>query len=224
VTTLPKTFFITGLGRSGTTFLAAALGHARDYRVVHEWKIPRTPFRDGRLSRFPLWRFRLMRQPLGAWRPGYGEVNSHLRRTLNPTGVGDEAQIERRGVILRDPRDVIASGMNRRGRTEADFARLCDAKARDFARLLQLLDHPVLHYERFEFRRFTTDADEILRIASWAGLRDLELPANVVAKKINTSEASSFPRWRQWSDAHRARFDEAAERYGIRAAVDDVAG
>lgn len=223
MTPIPKTFFITGLGRSGTAFLAAALGRARDYRVVHEWKIPRTPLRDGRLSHFPLWRFRLMRQPFGSLRPGYGEVNSHLRRTLSTTEAGKEALVERRGVILRDPRDVVASGMNRRGRTEDDFARLCDEKARDFARLLGLLAHPTLAYERFEFRRITTDADEIRRVAEWAGLGDLDVPDDIVARKVNTNRTSLFPRWSQWTAVQRTAFEAAAERYAIQAAVADLA-
>lgn len=224
MTPIPKTFLITGLGRSGTAFLAEALGHAPDYRVVHEWKIPRTPFRDGRLTRFPLWRFRMMRQPFGAWRPGYGEVNSHLRRTLDPTIAGKEALVERRGVILRDPRDVIASSMNRGGRTDADFEFLCEAIVRDFSRLLGLLAHPTLTYERFEFRRFTSDPDEIQRIAQWAGLGELPLPTDTVERKVNTNRTDAFPRWPQWNAAQRACFQTVAERFAVVEAVESLAG
>lgn len=223
MTPISKTFFITGLGRSGTAFLASALGHARDYRVVHEWKIPRTPFRDGRLQHFPLWRFRMMRQPLGELRPGYGEVNSHLRRTLSTTEAGKAALIERRGVILRDPRDVIASAMNRGRRTEADFESLCDTIVRDFARLVALLSHPTLTYERFEFRRFTSSQDEIHRIAHWAGLGELDIPKDTVQRKVNTNSTDAFPRWPQWSAVQRACFQTAADRYDVWDAVEQLA-
>ena len=74
MTPIPKTFFITGYGRSGTRFLALLLDRSKQYRVVHEWRIRGTPFRDGRMRRFPLYRFVLARRPFAAWRPGYGEV------------------------------------------------------------------------------------------------------------------------------------------------------
>ncbi len=223
MTPIPQTFFITGLGRSGTAFLAAALDRSPAYHVVHEWKVPRTPFRDGRLQHFPLWRFVLARQPFGGLRPGYGEVNSHLRRTLRADEAGREARIEKRGVILRDPRDIVASGMNRNGRTEADFPALCEAKVEDFARLLPLLDHPTLHYERFEFRRFTTEPEYVQKIAEWAGIGDLEVSEAVVAKKVNTSAGTSFPRWRHWSPEQSRTFAAIADRYGVMAQVEALA-
>lgn len=215
MTPISRTFFLTGLGRSGTAFLAAALGQSSSHRVVHEWKIPRTPLRDGRLTRFPLWRFYVMRHPLASVRMGYGEVNSHLRRTLSPTKAGREALVERRGVILRDPRDVIASGMNRSGRTDADFAWLSERILRDFALLNALLVHPSLTYARFDFQRFTTSADEIHRIADWAGLEGVDVPEQIVARKINTNKTDGFPRWADWSPAHRHTFDQLMDRLEI---------
>ncbi len=223
MTPIPRTFFITGLGRSGTTFLASALNRSREYHVVHEWKIPRTPFRDGRLQHFPLWRFYLARHPLGAHRLGYGEVNSHLRRTLGLQDAGREALIEKRGVILRDPRDIIASAMNRLGRTEADFAWLCDERLRDFATLQQLLAHPTLHYERFEFERLTTDPSYVRQIAEWAGITDLDVPAEVVRRKVNSSDGNWFPRWDGWTAAQRDIFHAAATRHAVELAADRLA-
>lgn len=223
MTPIPRTFFLTGLGRSGTAFLAAALNSPEDYRVVHEWKIPRTPFRDGRLSHFPLWRFYLARHPLAGLRPGYGEVNSHLRRTLSATSAGPEARIEKRGVILRDPRDAIASGMNRNARTDDDFERLCDETLRDFAFLQSLLRHPTLHYERFEFRRFTTDPDYVRQIAAWAGIRNLDVPDDLVARKVNPNMTNTFPRWKAWSGAQQDAFRQSAIRYEVMDAVEALA-
>lgn len=219
MTPIPKTFFITGLGRSGTAFLASVLNRSSQYHVVHEWKVPRTPFRDGRLQKFPLWRFYLARHPFGGVRPGYGEVNSHLRRTLDAGSAGREVLVEKRGVILRDPRDIVASGMNRNGRTEADFPSLCEDKVSEFARLLELLDHPTLHYEPFEFRRFTAEPDYIRQIAEWAGIGDLDVPPEVVARKVNVSERSSFPRWRDWTAPQRKAFEAVADRYGVMPAI-----
>lgn len=220
MTPIPKTFFITGLGRSGTAFLADALGRTSQYRVVHEWKVPRTPFRDGRLSRFPLWRFYLSRHPFSRLRPGYGEVNSHLRRTLHPTREGPEAYVERRGVILREPRDVIASAMNRSGRTEGDFGPLCDHILRDLAHLYRLLDHPTLHYERFSFERFTNDPEGVREIAAWSGITDLDVSAVAVTTKVNVNKTAWFPRWDSWTGAQRDAFYKAAVHHGLGHVVD----
>lgn len=220
---IPRTFFLTGLGRSGTAFLASALNRSQEYWVVHEWRIPKTAFRDGRLSRFPLWRFVLARHPFAAHRAGYGEVNSHLRRTLSATEAGAEALIEKRGVILRDPRDIITSGMNRNGRTEADFRALCDEAVRDFAHLHALINHPTLHYERFEFERFTTAPESILEIADWAGIPDLDVAPGMVERKVNTNRTDWFPRWSGWTSAQQRSFQEAASRYGVEAAADAIA-
>lgn len=215
MTPIPKTFFITGLGRSGTAFLAEMLGQSEGHRVVHEWKIPRTPLRDGRLQRFPLWRFLLARYPFPSVRRGYGEVNSHLRRTLSPAGDGAEALIERRGIILREPRDVVASGMNRSGRTEADFEALCEDVLGDFARLQALLRHPTLHYETFEFERFTRDPAYVLEIAEWAGITDLSAADVTVERKVNVNKTSWFPRSDQWTTEHHETFATVARRHGL---------
>lgn len=223
MTPIPKTFFITGLGRSGTKYLSSVLDRSRRYHVIHEWRVPRTPFQDTNLTHFPIWRFYLARHPLGDLRSGYGEVNSYLRRTIHPDRVGPEAAIEKRGIILRDPRDIVSSAMNRRGRTAADFPALCEDKVRGFARLLDLLAHPTLRYERFEFRRFTTEPAYVRQIAEWAGIDDLEIPPEVVAKKVNQSERSSFPRWGDWSADLKATFQAVADRHGVMPAVESLA-
>ena len=212
---IPKTFFITGLGRSGTKYLASVLDRSEEYRVIHEWRIPRTPFYDGNLTRFPLWRFYLARHPLGEFRKGYGEVNSYLRLTLDPERVGPERHIAKRGIILRDPRDIVSSAMNRRGRAEGDFHDQCEDKVRRFATLLRVLNDSHLHYERFEFRRFTSDPAYVQQIAEWAGIEGLEIPVEVVERKVNTSERSSFPQWRSWSADQERTFFSIAERYGV---------
>jgi hypothetical protein len=210
---IPRTFFITGMGRSGTAYLASVLGTAPSHRVVHEWKIPRTRFRDGRLTRFPLWRFYLARHPLGRWRPGYGEVNSHLRRTLDPLTAGPEARVERRGVIVRDPRDIIPSVMNRSGRTEADFETVCETVLGWCDHIQRLVEHPVLHYERFEFERMTRDPAYVEQIAAWAGIEGLHVPRETVRTRVNVNTTDWFPPRARWTPGQCATFDRLAASY-----------
>lgn len=204
--TIPKTFFITSTGRSGTAFLAKLLNRSRQYHVVHEWHIPRTRFQDGHLTRFPLFRFVLARRPLGKWRKGYGEVNSYLRKVTSLTAEGPERFIERRAVILRDPRDVIASGMNRQGKTKQDFELLCNMAIQAYARVIQLLNHPTLHYDSFEFDRMTTDLAYLQSLIDWTGITDLQVTADELEHKVNTSPSTWFPRWASWDDSERATY------------------
>ena len=204
--TIPKTFFITSTGRSGTAFLAKLLNRSRQYHVVHEWHIPRTRFQDGHLTRFPLFRFVLARQPLGKWRQGYGEVNSYLRKVANLTAEGPERFIERRAVILRDPRDVIASNMNRQGRKKQDFELLCNVTIHEYSKVIQLLEHPTLHYDSFEFDRMTTDVAYLQSIIDWTGITDVQVTTDDVEHKVNISPSSWFPRWEGWDENERATY------------------
>lgn len=194
---ISKTFFITGLGRSGTMFLATILNRSTSYRVVHEWQLPPV-WRDGRLKRFPILRFMLARTPLGKFRKGYGEVNSHLRRTVDISGVGCEAFIEKRGVILRDPRDVVASVMNRRRPINKDFKIATKRVLENYNHIVQLLHHPKLKYEEFQFEKFTTNAIYLQSIVDWTGISDVRVMPDDLEKKINVNKSEWFPKWDKW--------------------------
>ena len=103
---IPDSFFITGLGRSGTKLLATILNRSASYRVVHEWHVPFPGLQDrwfkiGRLTRFPVYRFLLARRPFPTLRKGYGEVNSLLRFTLHAGEPGWERYVPKRAVIFR---------------------------------------------------------------------------------------------------------------------------
>jgi len=118
---LNNTFFITGLGRSGTKFLSKILNKSPKYRVIHEWHMPIPGFKDHKMKRFPFFRFVLFSSLFKIQNKGYGEVNSYLRFGLDPAYVGLEKYIEKKAIIKRAPEDVIASVMNRGGRTIQDF-------------------------------------------------------------------------------------------------------
>lgn len=202
---IPGTFFITGLGRSGTGFLASVLGRSREYHVVHEWHLPPL-YHDGQLRRFPLGRFWLARHPFSSWRRGYGEVNSHLRRTLRVSAAGGERHIGKRAVIIRDPRDVIASAMNRKNRTLDDLEAVTRRILEQYAHLVALLSHPQLEYERLDFARFTSDPDSLRSVIRWAGIRDVEVGAEDVAKKVNVNVETWFPNWADWESAWQSAY------------------
>ena len=214
MTPISNTFFVTGLGRSGTKFLATLLQRSDQFRVVHEWKLRGTRLRDRHLKHFPLYRFWLARYPFAAARKGYGEVNSHLRKVLKPDALGPEARIPKRAIIERDPRDVIASAMNRRNRNSDDFAPLCEAVVRDYVNLQLILSEPGLGYDRFSFTQMTRDAAYLQQIVEWAGISDLQVTSSDVAHKVNENKVNWFPRHEEWDDEQRQIFLLAIGSYG----------
>jgi hypothetical protein len=211
---IPRTFLITGIGRSGTRFLATVLGRSHEYRVTHEWKV-RAVYSDRMLKRFPLLRFYLARYPLPAHRRGYGEVNSILRHHLGIEVPGPEQWLERRAIIVRDPREAITSAMNRQGRTDADFARYCETIVRSFARLRDVRQRSPLAYETFWFVDFTRSVEALQRIVDWSGIGDVRIDADTVSKKINTNTTSWFPKFDAWTAPHRELYDRIADSVSL---------
>jgi len=210
---IPKTFFITGLGRSGTQFLARLLDRSPSYRVIHEWHLPVPGLRDtwfqcGWQKRFPLYRFLLARYPWAAARPGYGEVNSLLRFALDASRPGSERYIGKRGVIVRDPRDVIASVMNRRGHKAEDFPHVVRRVLTSYFRLLALTQLREPAYATFRFERMTTDLDYLRDVVAWTGIDDIQVEAADLATKVNVNKASWFPRWPEWEKRYVSIYAE----------------
>lgn len=197
---IPNTFFITGLGRSGTKFLATVLGRSRQYKVVHEWH--NLFYRDQTLNRFPFWRFYLARKPFGKLRNGYGEVNSYLRHTLRANAIGREACIEKRAIIFRDPKDVAISAMNRRANEGVPFETVVQRILTSYANLLALKNGALLKYDTFLFHRFTTDLEYLRQLINWTGITDVNVATSDLSTKVNANKASSFPHWSDWDDSY----------------------
>jgi hypothetical protein len=212
---IPGTFFITGLGRSGTQFLASVLGGSRQWWVVHEWKL-RPIYHERRLKHFPVERFALCRYL--RLRRGYGEVNSHLRRVIGVDQPGTERFIERRGLVLRDPREVLTSAMNRQERTMADLPRACEIILTGFARLRAVRDRSPLGYQVFSFAEVTRSLPALQAVVDWAGIDDVRVGPEQIARKVNVNTVSWFPPHREWTAEQRRVFDAAAERAGLTAA------
>ncbi len=201
--TITKTFFITGLGRSGTKFLATMLGRSKSHIVIHEQP------NEGRISQhlrwFPIQRFLSNRLVLNRDR-GYGEVNSHLRYALHPQKSGLEVLIERRGIVFRDPRDVITSVMNRRGRTIGDFDSICMRVLDYYNLLLGLRLNPSLKYETFFFSEITSDRRALEKVANWAGIEDCCFTDDDVVRKINVNKTEWFPKWVEWEAREKKKY------------------
>lgn len=209
--TIPNTFFITGLGRSGTAFLASVLNRSEKYKVVHEyWK---EDWWRKNIRTFPVHRFMSNKtKVLDAFTRrkhiiGYGEVNSHLRHTIDPYKAGFEAMIGKRALIIRNPKDLISSAMNRHNRTIEDFEDVCNRVLKEYARIITFKNHPSLRYEVFDFEKATSDLKYLQGIVEWAGIPDLHVDEEIISKKINASKEFWFPKWEKWTEKQKNFFE-----------------
>jgi len=91
---MPKNFAITSLGRSGTLFLKTQMNKSKQWTVRHE----------GSQDRF---RLSLSKAQERLSKDFYGEVNGRLRFFI------DDLVVDKKGVILRNPYDVLISTCNR---------------------------------------------------------------------------------------------------------------
>jgi len=131
-----STFAITGMGRSGTKFLAQILATVPGWRIQHEPYHGFQPFSTIQ-ARFALC--------LG----NYGEVNSYLRFHIIPLCV------DIKFVILRNPLDIFASMYNR---GNFNLSHLQDA--------LLALDAAIISgIGTIAFSRMTTDSAYVRQIA-----------------------------------------------------------
>jgi hypothetical protein len=161
-----QSFLITGMGRSGTKFLASALNTSLTWNVEHE------PLGDGDSRDLAFLRFRNARR--------YGEVNSRLRDWFLDVPAG------KRAVVIRNPYEVVVSVYNRHP----------DNTVERLSGVWELLESYICQGARiFRFEEFTRNSNEIEKIAEWCGIDDLKLtdddlrPKNATTSKLVTEFA-----------------------------------
>lgn len=159
-------FVITGMSRCGTTFLSHVLSFS-DWDIHHE---PANPDRkEDAIKRF--------------YNHHYGEVNSLIRYWLPILPAAKKA------IILRHPREIVVSVYNyccNRGHKPKRPDGQWDIVIR-IGRIWELLDHYIeTGYTVFRFEQFTTDVNELYKIAQWAGITNLNIPSDIVKHKQNS--------------------------------------
>lgn len=162
-------FVITGYGRSGTKFLSTVLNKSERWTVMHE---PRggkdeKAFR----ARAVTPQFANIRKEFK--REYYGEVNSYLRFYL-PL-LKKEFEV---GVILRQPKEIITSVMNRKHINNYQF----------------FIDDLKYAYDTFktheadvkliDFKKMVTDKDYIINISNYFSIFDID-KGNINLKEKN---------------------------------------
>jgi len=197
-------FVITGVGRSGTMWMARELARSRTYIVRHEhaddargwFRLAGCYDQAGHL-RITAERFRA--------HDNYGEVNACLRFI-----VGD-LPVDKRAVIIRNPMDIALSSLNKfpiRWMGMAGFTERCTALEADLRQVQKLVD---AHYPCFRFEECTKFPERMVEIVDWLGLTDVDSLAFRYAEKLNASGREFCSNIAQLLPAHRQALRRACK-------------
>ena len=193
-------FWIAGLGRSGTKWLAVTLNRSPKCTVKHEEADSARSGTPKYHVPFPLKRF------VDAG-PHYGEVHGHLLRYLSPYHPGDERMVPRRAVLLRDPTKIVESWMNRSNHELMDLPWITKTVIQ--ARR-QLIDYAasdpecrVLHMETL-----TGSLTELQSLVDWLELDFLVREEHL--KPVNASKKRTF----EWTTGSKLMFDRISRKFG----------
>lgn len=155
-------FLITGMGRSGTAFLAKTMNQSPTWTVEHE------PIGSRDLE------ITVAEAQKRFERPYYGEVNSRL------LWLARRIEVARMGVIVRDPGEVWVSVANRRYEEDWEFALKTMEAA--FAEMRRLIDAGA---ERIDFAPMTTDPGYLQDLLRWFGIEDVSITSMEQMRPVN---------------------------------------
>ncbi len=190
-------FLITGMGRSGTKFLATIMNKSPVWTVEHEppgsepWVALEEahPFEVPPLEDLQA-RFN---------RDKYGEVNSYLRYVIHDLDVASK------GVLLRNPRDIALSAYNRKYDEFASGKDPPEAQIQRVNAALKAVDRCVeagMFVIRFE--RMVGDRDYLQQVLEEFGVDDYRVTEKDVNRRINPNPKVRFHRFAEIKDDYRS--------------------
>jgi len=190
-------FLITGMGRSGTRFLAETMNLSKRCTVEHE---PGGPMDARQQAGEVQKRFD---------HDYYGEVNSLLRF------VSDDIKVDKRGLILRSPIDLWFSittwHAQQRHKWPGDLA---DMK-RTIPHLLNLAESG--RYRVIYFEQMVSDEGYLRDIFTDFGIHDVEITPELLKKKINQSPSNARrATWADFGVRTRLEIQHLADMYAMR--------
>jgi hypothetical protein len=223
-------FFIVGLGRSGTKFLQDLLSKSDNINVYHEFRWDFDALVNAYWDTSNAYKYiQKKRLLVMAWRilfsrgKIYGEVNSLLRYHVEPLQNILNAQVFH---LVRDPRDVVRSIMNRRSFTTRDKHHTGKIRPKDddeyyeswpqFDRFEKvcwywMITNKYLLGNKLPILKF----EELISSFDYININLFEkIPANVsksfwdherrLPKNISLNE--TFPHWKNWSSVQQKKF------------------
>jgi len=189
-------FVITGVGRTGTMFLAQVLARSRAYIVRHEHADDARGWFAHAGSYDAAGHLKLARQRFEA-HDDYGEVNSCLRFIVA------DLPVDKRAVVIRNPLDVAMSSLNKfplRWMAGDGFLSRCEALEADLRQVQRLIDAA---YPLFRFEEFTRLPERMAQIVDWLGLTDVDPMPVPYGTKVNASGREFCGNPAQLQPAHR---------------------
>ena len=185
-------FAISAMGRSGTRFLAITMNQSKKWMVRHE--PGKSLVADPKMVAARFHR-----------REYYGEVNSYLRHVLL------RLPVERRGVILRDPRDILISVMRRSGIEQKLAQWRMDIIALGYLALDEALRYANVVSIRFE--KMTTDVGYLQIVLEGFGIADVQVSEEILAHKVNVSKRGRIGRYTDVPDVVRRYYEAQTDWY-----------
>ena len=174
-------FFITGFGRSGTTFLSKMMNKSKQWTVNHENRGD-TDWSDNNITN--------IRRAFET--PFYGEVNSYLRKYIH------DIEVDKIGVITRDTQDIFLSMANRRPIEELN--KRINGLHEMYTKILPTI--PADTY-MIEFDKMTNDKEYLQQIFFDFGITDIDMEEINLEKKVNGSTGKWYNTWDELPDEHK---------------------
>jgi len=191
-------FWITGIGRSGTTKVAKLLNEVSDFRVEHERADPRNAAIAHSFRPFPINRF------LDEGK--YGECHGILRYNLSMDFPGPEQLIDKRAVLFRDMRKVVLSWMNHDGREAEDIGATCYEVLRAW-QSLELYCERDIRCRIFDFEQLMSELPYLQDFYDHLGIEVTALPSHM-KEVVNKTRNRKF----SWNATFENIFRRTNER------------
>jgi hypothetical protein len=167
-------FIITGYGRSGTKFLSSIMNKSSIWQVEHEPRGNKDEKSTNKIHQREIISNSFNKK-------SYGEVNSYLRYYIN------DLNVDKKGLLLRNPLDIFLSVMNRRNNINHYKEYALDIK-RWYTKFEQWSEH----FDIIFFEWMTTDINYLFEVLHNFGIEDVELSNELLKKKINPNKYIKF--------------------------------
>ncbi len=176
-----KNFYITGFGRSGTTFLAKMMNKSNKWTVNHEARGYDDMSKDNIIAITNTFQ-----------KPYYGEVNNYLRKYIG------KIPMCKVGIITRDTQDIFLSMANRRQIGELKWR--INGLHEMYTQILPKWQDKVY---MIEFDKLTSDKDYLQQVFLDFGIDDIDMDTINLKSKVNGSTGKWYNTWDELPDDHK---------------------
>jgi hypothetical protein len=186
-------FLITGFGRSGTNFLSTVMNKSNQWTVNHE---PRGSYEEKLYKNMSSLDDKIIND---FSKDNYGEVNSRMRFFFN------DINVNKKGIILRDTKDIIKSVANRKSTNET--IKLVGELNYFWKLFNEWLSNDTTIF-KIDFTKMTTDIIYLKNILTYFGVNDVIVTENIINKKINTNSNNKYKTYEDLPKTIRSEYDK----------------